>query len=243
MFKPDIHSLELDITYACGFGCNNCNRMTVIAPGTREQNVTPEQVRHLLADSVECGYPWWRFSVLGGEPTVHPEFEEIMEILCSYRAVHNPGLHIRLSTHGHGPGVAHKLAWLREHHPEVEILNTQKTSPEQDDFDAINIAPQDLDPDWHASHQYEGCAIPSVCGIGFNYMGFYVCAIAGAIDRIFSLGLALSEVKELDAERLMATYNSVCSKCGHYRPLRENKTTLLSNSWRRALRQYQQGRP
>ena len=215
--------------------------MTVLAPGTRENNVTTEQIQRLLTESVECGYTWRRFSVLGGEPTVHPQFEEIVDLLCEYRRAHNPNLHIRLSTHGNGPAVARKLAWLRERHPCVEILDTQKTSNEQSDFDAINIAPQDLDPEWHASHQYEGCQIPSVCGIGFNYAGFYVCAIAGAIDRIYGLDLAIKDLRKLNSEQLMATYNAVCSKCGHYRPLRENKTTLVSISWRRALQQYKEG--
>jgi len=44
--------LELDITYTCGLNCINCNRMTGIAPGRPEQNITVAQIEALIADSI-----------------------------------------------------------------------------------------------------------------------------------------------------------------------------------------------
>jgi 4Fe-4S single cluster domain len=235
---PDIHKVEIDITYACGFGCHNCNRMTVVAPGTKDQNVSPQQLQSMLDESVNCGHIWRRIRILGGEPTVHPNFEEICSILVEYREKHNHSCQLEISTHGAGEFTQKRLTWLKTVFPEFNHQNTKKTGPIQKDFAAACIAPQDMDPEWAKKHQFMGCNIPRDCGVGYNYQGFYCCAIAGAIDRIYGLGLSVKAVKELDSARLSSSYNIFCSKCGHYLPIRENSQTHLSPSWKKALELY-----
>jgi len=238
MITPDIHALELDITYACGFGCHNCNRMTVIAPGTKSQNVSPDQLARMLAESVDSNHKWWRFSVLGGEPTTHPQFEEMMGLLAAYKRNHNRSLLIRVISHGQGSLAATRLAWLRGAFPEIGIRNTNKRTIEQP-FDAVNLSPEDMKPEWSKTHKYQGCKIPRNCGIGFNFSGFYCCAVAGAIDRVWQLRSAIKHVQELTSTNLIAMYDAMCSKCGHYQRTRESKFTPMSSGWRRSLELYE----
>jgi hypothetical protein len=73
------------------------------------------------------------------------------------------------------------------------------------------------------------------CGIGFNYAGFYPCAVAGAIDRIFGLDEAIPDLADVSEATMMEKYQVFCRLCGYYRPIRENSQTLLSSTWRLAL--------
>ena len=76
------------------------------------------------------------------------------------------------------------------------------------------------------------------CGISLNYQGFYPCAIAGAIDRIFGFNQAIVNLADVSEAAMIEKYQSFCWLCGYYRPIRENSQTLLSPSWRKALDRY-----
>jgi hypothetical protein len=240
MWMPDLRSLELDITYACGFGCNNCNRMTVLAPGTRDTNVTVAQIRKLIRESIELEWPWQTWGLIGGEPTVHPQFWEILEAVVEYRQASNPTLLIRISTHGATARTTEILNRVATTFPFVRVRNSAKTTIEQNDFVAINMAPRDTPL---VDHAYSGCWIPAHCGIGFNYAGFYCCAIAGAIDRVCGDKLAITSLREVTQERLIAHYAPFCAMCGHYRPIRAHNDHKMSPSWNVAFAEYDKRRP
>jgi hypothetical protein len=240
---PNLGRLEMDITYACGFGCLNCNRMTVLAPGTRDTNVTVAQIERLIAESVELAWPWQIWGLIGGEPTVHPDFLEMLGTIVEYRRLHNPALLIRVSTHGAGERTARILAEVSARYPFVHIRNSRKTTPLQNDFDQINVAPRDRDDLMLGGHQFSGCAIPAECGIGFNYAGFYCCAIAGAIDRICGLERAIHSLHDLTLDELVAHYPAFCSMCGHYRPTAARGAHPVSPSWKVAFAEYEKRRP
>jgi len=102
------------------------------------------------------------------------------------------------------------------------------------------VAPVDLDPAWAASHHYEGCSVSSHCGISINFAGFYPCAIAGAIDRIFRLGAeAIPNLAAITEAAMTEKYQLFCRLCGYYRPIRENRCTVMSPTWRNAQERYQ----
>jgi hypothetical protein len=243
MWIPDLASLELDITYACGFGCNNCNRMTVLAPGTRDTNLTVAQVQKLIRESVELEWPWRTWGLIGGEPTVHPQFWDILETIVDYRRTANPSLLIRITTHGAGERTAAVLAKVEAEYPFVDIRNTAKTTTVQNHFVAINVAPRDSAEMAGGDHQYSGCWIPFECGIGFNYAGFYCCAVAGGIDRVCGDKLAITSLRDVTHEKLMAQYAPFCSMCGHYRPIRAESDHKMSPAWKAAFAEYDKRRP
>ena len=235
MVRPRMDWLELDITYACGLNCINCNRMTGIAPGRPEQNITVRQIEQLIEDSVRLQYPWREWFLVGGEPTTHPELDTIVSRIAEYRATYNPELRLTLATHGNGEHTQKRLEELSAAFPFLQILNSHKTIPVQTDFVAPCVAAIDLDPEWAATHRYEGCSVSGHCGISMNFAGFYPCALAGAIDRIFGLNQAIIALAAVSEAAMSEKYQIFCRFCGYYRPIRESSQTLLSPVWRAVL--------
>ena len=238
MVRPNMTWLELDITYVCGMNCRNCNRMTNIAPGRPEENITVGQIERLMEDSVRLQYPWREFFLVGGEPTTHPELDAIIERIAEYRVANNPSLRLTLATHGHGERTQRRLAELTVAFPFLQVLNSHKTGPVQPDFVAPCIAPIDLDPAWVASHHFEGCSVSGHCGISMNFAGFYACAVAGAIDRIFGLDGAIGNLADVSDAAMIEKYQVFCRLCGYYRPIKEPGCTILSAAWRMSLDRY-----
>ena len=238
MMLPNRKRLQLDITYECGMNCRNCNRFTDLAPGRPHERITLPQVETMLADSLAAGIEWELLDVLGGEPTRHPQLVELIGLLEEYRDEHNPTCNIRLNTHGAG-GAALIAAAIVERYPSVEILNTNKSGPVNGHFAAAAIAPIDVFPEWESTHEYEGCPVAWNCGLGMNYTGFYCCAIAAAIDRIFQRRCSAVSLQALSYDMVWAQYQTFCPLCGHYREtLGANEKTWLSPAWTRAMESY-----
>lgn len=235
MVRPRMDWLELDITYVCGMNCHNCNRMTGIAPGRPDQDITVAQIETLIADSICLQYPWQEWFLVGGEPTTHPDLDAIVSRIGDYRDTHNPNLHLTLATHGHGDHTQKCLTELAAAFPFLQFLNSHKTGPVQPDFVAPCVAPIDLDPEWAAAHHFEGCSVSGHCGISMNYAGFYPCAVAGAIARVFGPSQPLKTLADVSEFAMTEKYQTFCRLCGYYRPIRENGQTLLSPTWRDVL--------
>jgi hypothetical protein len=81
---------------------------------------------------------WKKIHLIGGEPTLHPQFDEIPRTIMEYRDRHSPGAHIAISTNGYGPEVNAVLARIP---PGVVVHNTRKTGREQKRFIRFNLAP------------------------------------------------------------------------------------------------------
>ncbi len=62
-----------------------------------------------------------------------------------------------------------------------------------------------------------------------------LCAVAGAIDRIFGLNQAIKCLDDVSEAAMTEKYQVFCRLCGSYRPIRESSRTLISPVWRKAL--------
>lgn len=228
--------IEIDVTWACNLRCFNCNRSCEQAP-TGEQ-MTVEQIARFVDESLAAGQRWERIRVLGGEPTLHPAFFAILDELLRYKAA-VPAVRIEVATHGHGERTRAALARLP---PGIEVDDTAKESPLQP-FSSFNVAPVDR-PDYADADFANGCAVTSDCGIGLTPYGYYPCAVAGGIDRIFGLDLARRRLpaEEDDLEDQLRAF---CRRCGHFKREAEPPVAhpVVSESWREAYARWRRAPP
>lgn len=225
--------VELDITYLCNLKCNSCNRSCSQAP--ENAGLTLHDVRRFVLDSLSLKKRWKRIRVLGGEPTLHPDFQEIVKELLRYKEK-NKGCKIEVVTNGFGATVLEKLHSLPA---EVDIDNTFKEGSEQPRFVPFNLAPKD-DPLFILSDYKNGCSIIRDCGIGLVPTGYYPCAIAGGIDRILGRKMGRKDLP-CDKDEMRDILEVACSYCGRFKKdfvpekLRKVCTdTPMSKSWEKA---------
>lgn len=201
--------IEIDITYLCNLHCLNCNRSVTQAPEALHMSLAT--VTDFVDRSLATGRRWRRIRVLGGEPTLHPEFQTVVRELLRYKAC-NPETIVEVVTNGHGPRVAAALDALPA---DVMVDNSRKESPIQPNFGPFNLAPVD-DPGFQGRAFENGCAVLEECGMGLTPQGYYPCAVAGGIDRIQGEGLGLAGLPD-DADDMLPAVERLCRLCGRFR--------------------------
>lgn len=120
-FHTSRRYIELDLTYRCNLQCRNCNRSCTQAPSRCDMPVAA--IAAFIRESVATGRSWERIRLLGGEPTLHPDFTSIIKMLMDYRFSANPGLRIVVCTNGCGSSVRRRLDDLPAG---IDIKNTWK---------------------------------------------------------------------------------------------------------------------
>jgi hypothetical protein len=220
---------EIDITYACNLRCYNCNRSCPQAP--TGEHMTVGQVCQFLEESLARQIRWRRLRVVGGEPTTHPNFLEIMNLLVEYRQKHRPGMRIEVTTNGHGERVNRMLSLLPLG---VVVNNSAKESAVQPHFDTFNIAPIDVET-YQTADFSNACRVAAACGLGVTPYGYYPCAVAGGIDRIFGFDLGKKELPETDDD-MTSQLRRFCALCGHFKLASATPVTgpQMSSTWERA---------
>ena len=203
--------IQLDITYSCNLKCYNCNRSCEQDPSN--DGMSLGQVRQFLEESRAQRTQWRHIDLLGGEPTAHPQFMEIVKLLLEYRDQYAPQTRVVLWTNGHGERVNRILSQLP---PGLEVENTAKTTKFQTTFHTFNVAPVDV-KGYAGADFSNACSILTTCGLGVTPYGYYPCAIAGAIDRTFGLNLGRKELPKLD-DPMTHELRTFCSLCGLFKP-------------------------
>ncbi len=225
--------IEIDLTYLCNLRCNNCNRSSAQAPAPVHLSLS--DVRRFVDDSLAARRDWARIRLLGGEPTLHPEFEQVIAELLRYKEQF-PATRIQLVTNGFG----HKVKSILECVPDaVEIENSFKVGTVQPEFGPFNMAPQDNQAFRYADYR-NGCTIMKACGLGLTPQGYYPCAVAGGIDRVLGLQRGRSSLPDPEDQMrdLLADACSLCGRFrdGHFVPIKLRKPLLeqrTSPSWQR----------
>jgi hypothetical protein len=247
-FLPNLHQIEIDITYECNLKCINCNRSSTQAP--IQEGIALEKVMEFVAESIELGKQWKKINLLGGEPTLHKDFLQITDmILNDYIIPYSPTTVLQVTSNGFGERVQHILKQLPQH-PQLKIdtasFKTDRTIPY---FSAFNDAPIDK-TDLPPQEYHKGCWITAYCGIGLNQMGYYPCGVAGGIDRVFGFGLGIPSLKAVD-ESLAQLLEKFCRYCGHFTDYAANQGNFIpraekaflnkpvvSKTWRQQYRHY-----
>jgi hypothetical protein len=234
-WKANLDIIEIDVTYHCNLSCFSCDRVCGQAPSDERMSI--EQIKKFVRQSVDNNKKWKRITLLGGEPTGHPDIIEILNILLNYKKKHSSETEIQLVSNGCGADVEKVLMKLPKG---ILIKNSKKSSSLQKEFDAMTVAPADR-PVYIMADYGNACDIPHKCGIALTINGYYPCAPAGAIDRVFGFNMGHKEIiKSAQAQDELKKY---CRYCGHFLCFNRVNLNYNSKTWQKALVEYRQKKP
>jgi len=236
-YIPNTRRIEIDITYACNLKCTGCDRSCTQAPEIKHLPLAA--VEKLIQETESQNRVWESVHVLGGEPTLHPDFHKIIGVLDEWFQEHSPATELKVISNGYGKTVQEKLSLIPGHwHHD----RSYKASPIQQHFEAFNQAPIDL-KGWEHEDFSKGCWITEYCGVALTPQGYFPCAVAGGIERVMRFGHGLEFIND---EALGDMLTGYCRYCGHFlqdgyrtRANREEVDTgTLSPIWQHAYRQW-----
>jgi pyruvate-formate lyase-activating enzyme len=81
-----------------------------------------EQITKFVQESLQLNWKWKKITLIGGEPTLHPYFFEVLSIVKKYKDKHNH-CEIIVATNGYGPIVNQVLTKIPVW---VTIINSKK---------------------------------------------------------------------------------------------------------------------
>lgn len=232
--KRSYNRIEIDLTYDCQLKCINCNRSCRQAPS--EERMTKDQIKKFIKESKENSVKWERIRVIGGEPTLHPDLIEILNLLLEYKRDFSFGTEIQLVTNGFGE----KFTVILQKIPEgIRIENSSKKSSLQL-FSPFNLAPVDK-KNYKAGDYSYGC-INLSCGLSLSAYGYYCCGIAAGIDRVFGFNIGRSKLPDSN-DPMNDHLKTFCELCGIFASFRLVKDELISLVWQKAYNRYREKKP
>jgi len=196
--KISLDRIELEITFQCNLGCFHCSRRIPQAPS--EGLMTLDQIEHFV---VESAHPWERVVLSGGEPMLHKDILQIVDLILPVTKK------LIVATNGHGVEVNRILQTLPRR---VEIHNSNKQNNEIRGF--VNVDTTCLEFS-KGSVDVHACYVPEHCGILLNRHGYYCCVLAGGIDRTLRLGIAIPVLSSVSEDTLIRQMSIICQYCGH----------------------------
>jgi uncharacterized radical SAM superfamily Fe-S cluster-containing enzyme len=247
-FLPNLNQIEIDITYECNLKCINCNRSSTQAP--IKEGMSVEQIENFVRESIELNKKWKLINLLGGEPSIHKDFLQIVNfILFEYIVKHSPETILQVTSNGFGELVQERLSKLPKHEKLIIDYASFKDERIVPYFSSFNDAPIDK-PNGKEKEYHKGCWVTSYCGIGLNQMGYYPCGVAGGIDRIFQFNLGVQSLKNVD-ESIAKYLDTFCRFCGNFSDYEKNYGNFIprnekaaltkpitSESWKKAYKKY-----
>lgn len=137
-YKPATTLIEIDITYLCNLRCNNCNRSSAQAP--EASHISLDDIRQFVDESINKDRNWERIRLLGGEPTLHPDFQNIINEMERYLE-YNPTTLIEVVSNGYSSKVQRILSQIPD---SIQIENSSKNNNIQPSFGPFNLAPKTI---------------------------------------------------------------------------------------------------
>lgn len=235
---PNKNRVEIEITTRCNLSCFNCDRSVRQAPSNECMSL--EQIEKFVNESIELNWDWKWITLIGGEPTLHPQLFDTFKILNSYKDT-NPDCTIEITTNGYGQFVNEVLSKLPDW---VYVRNSQKKSGKHK-FSSYNIAPVDL-KEYVNTDFTKGCWITGSCGIGLTRYGYYPCGAGASVDRIFGFNIGQKNLSSVNDAILREQLKLLCKYCGHYKINYDAKKITkekMSVSWRKAYKEYKKRKP
>lgn len=248
-FKPNTNIIEIDITFDCNLKCKSCNRSCSQAPSKDFMSI--EQIKTFIVDSIKNRKKWKLINILGGEPTLHSDFQEIVRLICEkYVKKYSPETEIQIVSNGLTKSTRDLLNEVKNNYNVIIDYGSFKTSNQVEYFTPFNDAPIDNEKYKDADFS-KGCWVTHSCGIGLNKYGYYACSVIGGIDRVIGKDIGIKSIDKFELitfEQQMKTYCKYCANFSYYEdnfgnfiPRNEKapfKNLRVSKSWKYFYNQY-----
>jgi uncharacterized Fe-S cluster-containing radical SAM superfamily protein len=249
-FIPNENNIEIDILYKCNLKCESCNRSS--AQVDSEDYISIKQINKFISESIKLNKKWNLINILGGEPTLHPEFLKIIDlILYKYIDIYSKSTILQITSNGYSTNTKNILSRLPNHYNLHIDKKSFKISNKIDYFTPFNNAPIDQIK-YKNSHNFSsGCWVTSYCGINLNKNGYYPCSIIGSIDRLFKANKGQKELSLMSLENQKKLMNEYCRYCGNYSDYESNfgdfiprcekdyyKENIVTPSWNKIYNRY-----
>lgn len=244
LFRRSRTRIAIDLTYNCNLACPSCCRSCSQAPA--DEFISIQQVEKFINESLELNKRWERIDLIGGEPTLHPQFMDIFKLLYAYKMEHSKETAIRLRSNTRTAEYRAIVGWLPR---DVEVEHQPKNMEYfKRNYYAFNVAPADL-PMMSRIALENGCYVTFSCGMGLNKYGYYICGNGASIDRIFGFDVGRKKIPTGNDE-MRDQMSVLCRYCGAFHRCFEminmgrppNKFTI-SQSWRVAYEMYAKEHP
>lgn len=210
--RPTSGKVEWHLTYRCNLKCRHCNRLSFLErPHT--EDMTLDDARAFVEQAEARA---WKptIVILGGEPTLHPEFIQFLRIATTF----NPG-HVQIWSNQWSPaarGAIHAARHLGPVH--VNGDTAKKRGSVVHDVHDMFVAPCDFGRTRGPCFQH--CA--QIGGASLDHEGLSPCCCGGAVDAMMGLGVRTKRLDDLfDPEWLERATRALCARCG-YQGVRQN---------------------
>lgn len=233
---PNIRRLELHITYRCNLKCTHCHNLIAQAPSN--ETMPFPMIAWLMDESIRANHKWEWLVLHGGEPTLHPQFDDICRGLASYRDKYNPEVKLFLVTNGfaesskRGQEVARACG--------IQVENTEKDGNPL----VLHHIPYCDSPTDRGEPFSLGCHQTSKCGLGFNGRGFFCCSPLAAASRLFGYHPQARMLKDVTVENMQKGFLLHCHHCGYARGDGEVRSIMpdprapMTKTWLDAIARY-----
>lgn|GEM_PF-1678578 len=236
---PRFDDVALNVTFRCDLACIGCNRACFLKPPIIPDMLV-EDVQRVLEEIDAAGVRLRRVRIIGGEQTLHPDYQEIVRIVHDY--AHPRRVRIRMFSNMHSRRARDMIHWTRKTYPDINVIAAKKQQ-------SMTFAPLTrygyLDPKDSGIDCPWPCPIMGgrgQCGYGVDKFGYYLCPMAGAVDTLLGLNARATTIKQmLDPDFLRQQAETICAHCGNFiipdplPPTWDHNGTPMSKSYHEAL--------
>lgn len=166
-------SLELQITLACSWDCQSCDALSQFhsISFNKRGTMTIAQIERFIGEMKSKNAYIGRIRILGGEPTGHNRFQQIVEMLHA-ELVPNHILSLEVITNGDNPEKCAAVKHL------ARIRTSGEGAKQKHHVANLVHTPATL------GYEAKACSSPWHCGISLSYYGYWPCSAGAGLSRM-----------------------------------------------------------
>lgn len=259
---PISGKLEIHPTYRCNLGCIGCSRESFLS-NPHTDDMTIEDLIECFRQADEIGWRKMpgpgngsekpRVLILGGEPTLHPDFIQFVDLARDWSDTY-----VQVYSNGYTARSRELLEIAEQHGASIarESFKSQRivTGQENGQNWSMTTCVSPVDAGIESPGKcYAHCS--EICGISVDHDGYSPCTIGNTASKILGLGASTKNLADLwEEDKLAEMTRKQCLHCGWNITGRYGKAediekfnqyaltcerwtggTLVSPTWKKAL--------